>query len=170
MTLPASAYSAHVTATNSQPYATRSIARGALQPAAIASTTTSVYAKPRLTACHVLSGATDHSSVIAHQIENPVSSPTPIHASSGARTLRLRENNQPTAAPTDTSAMPICSRGSAGSPTAPWAKTAYVHAATSAMTSTVPGCGRRLRAASTPTRVATRALGVVTAMASGVRC
>ena len=171
MTLPASAYSAHASATHTQPYATRSIARGALEPAPIASTTTSVYARPRFSAAHELSGATDHNSVIPHQIAKPASSPTPIHASTGARTVRLRENSQPTAAPTPTSAMPVCSRGSAGTPTAPCAKTAYVHAATSAKTSAVPGCGLRRRAASAPTRVATRALaGVMTAMADGGRC
>ena len=42
MSLPPSAYSAQTTATISQPFATRSIARGALDPTAIASTATSV--------------------------------------------------------------------------------------------------------------------------------
>ncbi len=170
MSLPPSAYSAHSTATTSQPVATRSIARGALHPTAIASTATSPYAMPRLTCIHVLSGATDHSSVTPHHAAKPNSRPTPIHASVDARNVSVRENSQPLAAPIETSATAICRRGSSGSPTPPWAKTAYAHEATRATRSAVPGFGLRLRAW-TPTRVATRALaGVVTAMGKGRRC
>ena len=102
---------------------------------------------PRLTCAHVLSGATDHSSVTPHQTAKPNSRPTPIHASVDARSDSVRENSQPIAAPIETSAIPICRRGSSGSPTPPWAKTAYVQAATSATRSAVPGFGLRLRAA-----------------------
>ena len=130
-----------------------------------------MYAIARLTAPHVASGATDHSSVIAHHSAKPPSRLTAIHASVGARSVSVRENSQPTAVAIETTAMPTCRRGSSGRPAAPCAKTAYVHAATSATTSAVPGCGLRLRACHTPTRVASRALAVVvTAMGSGRRC
>ena len=118
----------------------------------------------------MLSGATDHSSVMPHHTAKPNSRPTPIHASVAARSDSVRENSQPIAAPIDTSAIPISSRGSSGSPTPPCAKTAYVQAATRATRSAVPGFGLRLRAR-TPTRAATRALaGVVTAMGKRRRC
>ena len=122
----------------------------------------------------VRSGATDHSSVTPHQTAKPASRPTPIQTSTGARRASVRVSSRPIAAPTPTNAMPICSRGSSGSPTAPCAKTAYAQTAVSASSSAAADHRVRTGGAGTSTGVATRETtwlaGVVTAMGNGGRC
>ena len=63
-------------------------------PTAIASTTTSAYATPRLTCAHVRSGATDHSSVIPHQTAKP-SEQADADPRLGRRAQRQRAREQP---------------------------------------------------------------------------